>query len=308
MGKDDKIDLLHHPGLLDLLLQGLSVGVWILDRKGNIVHANPEAQKIWAGARYVGVEGYGEYKGWWRGTGKRLQAEDWSAARALKSGETILNEEVEIECFDGTRKIILNSSIPVRGETGEILGVIAVNVDITDRVRLEDRLRAAAEIDELTGLLNRRRFYELMREEVQRATRYQRPLSMVMFDIDRFKQINDTHGHAVGDQVLVYLSRQVRSDVRDTEHLARIGGDEFMLLLPETRLEDAVRTARRIQKMLADRPLEPVGPIACSYGVSEFQPGETLDDLTRRADKALYQAKGAGRGRVMTADGERPTP
>jgi PAS domain-containing protein len=118
------------------VLELLPVGVWITDKDGKIVHGNPASQSIWAGARYVGIDRYGEYKGWWFDTGKRIKPEQWAAARTIKSGETVLNEQVKIECFDGTHKIILNSAIPIYRE-GTIQGAIIVNQDITQHMQYE---------------------------------------------------------------------------------------------------------------------------------------------------------------------------
>lgn len=303
MAENKKNSLMQMPGLLERVLDALPVGVWVIDQDGRIIHGNPEGQRVWAGSRYVGVDQFGVYKGWWRSTGKPVEPEEWAAARAIGKGETSLNEEIEIECFDGTRKIILNSAMPIRNEAGEIIGGLIVNVDITDRIRLEEHLRNAADTDELTQTWNRRHFYELLHDETQRSIRYRRPLSLIMFDIDRFKQINDSYGHAVGDQVLVFVGREIQNEVRVTEYLARVGGDEFMLLLPETGLRDAVNTAERLQGMLADRPIKAVGAISCSFGVCEYMPGETIDDFMRRADEAMYEAKEAGRGRVAAAGG-----
>jgi diguanylate cyclase (GGDEF)-like protein len=301
MAENEKNILMQMPDLLGLVLDALPVGVWIMDSDGCIIYGNPEGQKIWAGSRYVGAEQFDEYKGWWLSTGKRIEPDEWAAARAISKGETSLNEEIEIECFDGTRKVMLNSAMPIRNEAGEIIGGVIVNVDITERIRLEDQLRTAADTDELTQTWNRRHFYELLHAEMQRAERYQRTLSLIMLDVDRFKQINDTHGHAAGDQVLVFISREIQNAVRVTEHLARVGGDEFMLLLPETGLEDAANTARRLHKMLAERPFKLVGHLSCSIGVCEYVPGESIDDFMRRADEAMYEAKEAGRGQVRIA-------
>ncbi len=113
------------------MLENLPVGVWITDATGNIIQGNPAGQSIWAGARYVGVEQYGEYKAWWVDSGKLVTADDWAAARAVRKGETSINEEIEIECFDGTHKIILNSAIPLRDAQQSIMGSIIVNQDIT---------------------------------------------------------------------------------------------------------------------------------------------------------------------------------
>lgn len=297
-------DVFRSGELLEQVLDILPVGVWLMDREGRIVRGNPAGHKIWSGARYVGPERFGEYKGWWRDTGKRIAPEEWAAARVISRGETSLNEEIEIECFDGTHKIILNSALPIRDAAGAVIGGIIVNLDITERVALEEQLQAAVDTDELTRVHSRRRFYELLNEELRRAVRYHRPLSLIMFDVDRFKLINDTHGHMTGDKVLAFLSDAVRSQIRESEHLARFGGDEFMLLLPETRFDDAMRTAERLRASLAAQPYGALGPIGCSFGVCEHVPGEASDDLIRCVDQALYAAKAAGRGVVMA--GTRP--
>lgn len=107
--------VLGSPHLLEQVLEILPVGVWIMDRTGEIVYGNPAGRAIWAGAKYIGVEQFGEYVGWWRHSGKRIEANEWAAARAITSGETSVNEEIEIQCFDGGRKVIHNSALPVQG-------------------------------------------------------------------------------------------------------------------------------------------------------------------------------------------------
>ncbi|HET7599656.1 MAG TPA: PAS domain-containing protein [Gemmatimonadales bacterium] len=147
--------------MLRLVLEALPVGVWIMDSEGRITHGNPAGLRIWAGARYVGPESFGEYKGWWADTGTPIAAEEWAAARAIQKGETSIDEVVDIECFDGTRKTILNSALPIRGPAGEIVGAIIVNQDISDRRRadvernklLRELQRALAEVRTLSGLL-----------------------------------------------------------------------------------------------------------------------------------------------------------
>ena len=126
--------------LFKTVLETLPVGVWITDETGKIFYGNPAGQQIWAGARYVGTDQFGEYKGWWLNTGKPIDAEEWAVARAIKNGEISLNEEIEIECFDGTHKIILNSAIPIRDERERILGAFVVNQDITRRKKAEQVL------------------------------------------------------------------------------------------------------------------------------------------------------------------------
>ena len=129
--------------LLGLVLDALPVGVWVIDRSGRIIFGNPAGKKIWAGAKYVDLDQYGEYVAWSVDTGKRLYAQDWAAARAFSKGETTIDETLEIECFDKTRKVILNSAIPLRDEINEIIGAIVVNQDITDRKTSEEAIRLA---------------------------------------------------------------------------------------------------------------------------------------------------------------------
>jgi signal transduction histidine kinase len=122
--------------LLRSVLEALPIGVWIMDAEGRIVQGNPAGVAVWAGARYVGPQNFGEYRGWWVSTGEPIAPEEWAAARAIRSGETSIDEEIEIECFDGAHKIILNSAVPLYGD-GRITGAIIVNQDITARKHAE---------------------------------------------------------------------------------------------------------------------------------------------------------------------------
>ena len=144
-----------------MVLEALPVGVWIMDQSGRITYGNPAARQIWAGARYVGPELFGEYKGWWPGTDTSIAPDEWAAARAIQKGETSIDEVVEIQCFDGMRKTILNSALPLRGASGSIAGAIIINQDISERRKAEaerDQLirqlqTAMAEVHTLSGLL-----------------------------------------------------------------------------------------------------------------------------------------------------------
>ncbi len=137
--------LLQSEELLRTVLDALPVGVWITDEAGTISQANPAAQSIWRGARYVHLEDYGEYQGWWADTGKPIAPEEWSLARALTHGEVSINEVVDIQCFDGARKTILNSAAPVRNDRNEIVRAIVVNQDITELRKIETALRRSEE-------------------------------------------------------------------------------------------------------------------------------------------------------------------
>ena len=289
----DRLDLLHE------VLAILPVGVWIIDDTGKILYGNPAAQRIWAGARYVGVDQYGEYKAWWVSTGKRIEAEEWAATRAILKGETSVDEEVEIECFDGTRKIILNSAMPLRGKNNDIIGAIIVNHDITERKRFEEQLREMAERDPLTNAHNRRHLYEILEAEIERARRYGTALSVVMFDIDHFKKVNDTYGHLAGDRVLVKIADVVREELRSVDLLARYGGEEFMIVTPDIGRPQAVTLAERLRTLIAAAKFDAVPQVTCSFGVYQFD-NDNMDSFIRHVDDLLYQAKEKGRNCVVS--------
>ena len=127
--------------LVRLVMDVMPVGLFITDREGTITSANQAAQEIWGGARLVGIPRYGEYKGWWADTGKPIEPEDWTAARAIRTGRSFHNEEIEIEAFDGAHKFILNSSIPIRDPREQVIGLVIVNQDITRRKHAEQEIR-----------------------------------------------------------------------------------------------------------------------------------------------------------------------
>jgi diguanylate cyclase (GGDEF)-like protein/PAS domain S-box-containing protein len=190
-------------------------------------------------------------------------------------------------------------AVEVDGEPCFIAGVR----DVSDQKALEERLLELATIDGLTGVYNRRHFYELGATELARAARYQKGLAAAMLDVDHFKALNDEHGHAVGDEALRMLAAVAHRELRRVDILARYGGEEFVVLLPETNLEAAAMVVERLRAAVA---AEPVGgtpaPVhmTVSAGVVAWTAGESLEEMLRRADAALYKAKAAGRDRVVT--------
>ena len=157
--------------------------------------------------------------------------------------------------------------------------------------------------DPLTGIFNRKKFDEEIAREIQRAQRYGHPLSMMIFDIDHFKDVNDNYGHQVGDYVLQELARVAKEHIRQSDLFVRYGGEEFIILLPETMLDGAVQSAQKLRKMIAQAPMEHVMRITCSFGVTLYRPGEEAQQFLKRADDALYEAKNNGRDRVEVLAG-----
>lgn len=160
------------------------------------------------------------------------------------------------------------------------------------------RMRALAHTDALTGLANRRQADAWLRREVQRSQRYGRPFSVLMLDLDRFKRVNDEHGHPAGDFVLVDLGNELERSVRGSDAVARWGGEEFLVLLPETDLDAAVGLAEQLRVKLGKHPLGDGHVLTVSIGVASFRSGDRAEDLVARADAALYAAKRSGRDAV----------
>ncbi len=171
-----------------------------------------------------------------------------------------------------------------------------------DNARLFDKLQVMAITDSLTGIYNRRYFFNTGESEIGRARRYESPLSIIMLDIDHFKLVNDHFGHPIGDQTLIMVTQACSVVLRKVDILCRFGGEEFVVLLPETRLDEAVIAAERIRRSIADQKLTTENgevKVTASIGVAEFETkGETLLNLVDKVDKALYQAKGEGRNCV----------
>lgn len=163
-----------------------------------------------------------------------------------------------------------------------------------------NRLARQALTDPLTDLANRRAFDERLEEETERAHRHTRSLSVVLVDVDHFKTINDRFGHATGDKVLVNLADNVRAEMRTGDLLARIGGDEMAMILPDCRPEKAALVTRRMLASVAGKSMAQRHGVTISAGVAGLTVGQTADDLLRCADQALYRAKGDGRDRVVS--------
>jgi len=176
---------------------------------------------------------------------------------------------------------------------------------IAQRRQMEKRLRELTITDDLTKLYNMRHFYTQLQFEIDRALRYKSSLSLLLMDVDRFKQYNDTYGHLDGDQILIKLGEVIRECLRKSDTAYRYGGDEFIVVLPETRANEAGKVAERIRALF---------PAACSYrvpdgsinttlsaGIVEYHPGEDLSEFVKRADQAMYKAKKQGGNRSLLA-------
>jgi diguanylate cyclase (GGDEF)-like protein len=170
-----------------------------------------------------------------------------------------------------------------------------------ENARLFQQVRQMAITDPLTGMYNRRHFFEAARVEFERARRYQHKLALIMMDVDYFKQVNDRHGHMVGDAVLLAVARLFNEKLREVDLVARYGGEEFVILLPETDTAAAVQVAERLRQALLEPILRQNGlevTVSISFGVADARDAADLETLIHHADEALYSTKATRRGMV----------
>ncbi len=163
-------------------------------------------------------------------------------------------------------------------------------------------LKKQNEEDFLTRLYSRRKITQLLENEVQRSKRYNRIFSIMVIDIDYFKFVNDTHGHLVGDSVLVEFSGLLSSSVRKSDMVGRWGGEEFIIICPETNSADAITVAEKLRHKIRSHEFDVVGKKTASFGITTYRQDDTMDGLVRDADKALYRAKNEGRDMIKVAD------
>ncbi|ADQ13943.1 GGDEF domain-containing protein [Halanaerobium hydrogeniformans] len=172
------------------------------------------------------------------------------------------------------------------------------NEVITDLENKVAKITKISETDDMLGIYNRSKFINILEKEIYRSRRYDNDLSLIMYDIDCFKEINDNYGHQVGDEILIKVTKMIKDQIRKIDSLARYGGDEFMIINPETSLEKSYQLAERLRKEVSKIETEKVASISCSFGVVELEAEDDIDSLLKRADDALYQAKENGRNKV----------
>ena len=218
---------------------------------------------------------------------------------------------IEIEYFkkDGTTILTEVKLALIRDERGATVGIIGCGRDITERKRVEKALRESehkyqelSTIDDLTQLYNSRHFYAQLEREMERSNRYEQPFTIIMLDLDKFKDFNDTYGHIEGDYVLSRIGQVIKLCLRETDSAYRYGGEEFMIILPMTTSEEGIITAKRIQTELNKKAFSPVlGKevyMTMSIGLAQYKPKEEMKAFVNRVDKLMYQAKQNGRDRV----------
>ena len=188
------------------------------------------------------------------------------------------------------------------GPQGELVRMIGTAQEVTQQRLLVAELERRASHDPLTGLYNRRKLLEILSDHQARYERYRVPFSVILFDVDHFKRINDRYGHPCGDRILRDLALRVQGVLRETDELARWGGEEFMILAPHTEPDGAAQLAERVRQVIAGSAPEGI-EVTASLGVTGTAPGMTLQRLEDRADRAMYAAKRNGRDNVQVTEG-----
>ena len=218
----------------------------------------------------------------------------------LRTGQAVIGIEEKETWPDGRENWVLTTKVPLKNHRGQVIGTMGISHDITDRKQAEVRIHHMALHDALTGLPNRGLLEDRLSQAIALATRYQKRVAVFMLDLDRFKNVNDSFGHYVGDRLLESVSTRLRGCVRESDILARLGGDEFVVALPMAGdKKDIERVAKKIQGTLAE-PFEIEGhqlKIGASIGICEHPAdGDNPETLLQIADFAMYEAKKRGRG------------
>lgn len=297
-----------------------------VDLSNIVSKTNPKGIITYVNSKFCEISGYSKSELIGRshnivrhpGMQKEAFKELWDTIKDKKPWQGIIKNMQK----DGTPYVVDSTVIPILDLDGDIVEYIAIRHDITELENTKEQLRTInnlmkskvdelylmtssleqqATIDKLTGIFNRDKFEECFSNKMNDAYRNNKKLSIILFDIDYFKKINDTYGHQLGDMVLQDIATVVANNVKISDVFARWGGEEFVILLPETDLEGAYLFAQKLRKLILEFSFTTVGKITASFGVGELHENENKMTLFEKVDKALYQAKNNGRNRVEKA-------
>lgn len=284
--------------LLSEVLENVSAYIYMKDTQGRYLFANRLLRERYA-APIEEVVGYDDSKFFDADTAARIREDD---LRVLRDGETLEAEETSPNILTGVSQVFMTVKLPLRREDGRIYALCGISTDITERKDIEEHMQHMAQYDALTHLPNRALFEDRLRQALAAAQRNGNRLALMFIDLDKFKPVNDTYGHGVGDLLLKEVALRIQDCLRESDTAARIGGDEFVILLPSIEAEgDAGIVGEKILYAL-NQPFGLAGhtlKISSSIGVAVF-PDHGGDEklLVKSADTAMYHAKKNGRDNV----------
>jgi len=214
--------------------------------------------------------------------------------------------EVLSEPLDGLNPTEISWLVRMHAFMGAVIALAYASSYLKDQLSqqrsMAETMDRLARTDPLTGVANRRELLSELKKETQKSMRYERPLSIILFDLDHFKDVNDAHGHDRGDLVLQEVVRAVEPVLRATDRLGRWGSEEFIVLAPETDVHEAGRLAERLRAKIASHGSGSTPTVTASLGFAQYEIGDTPETLIKRTDQALYKAKALGRNRAENAD------
>ena len=289
----------------DEIAASLTDVFWLLNAaSGRVLYVSPAYEKIWGRSRQAL---YSDSVEWQRAIHQDDRARVIAAIDEAITKASSFDIEFRIVTKGGAQLFIHNRGEPVFNENGQIIRLAGVATDITSRKELETKLREVAETDDLTGLMSRKRFEFEVNRILSGGHAKERPVSMAIIDLDHFKSLNDSHGHSTGDSVLVHFAEVLRHEIRSADIPARIGGDEFCVILEGANIQATQKVMARVLDSFGKHNILKIAKstssdsLTCSIGIAEWNQNESFADLRERADSALYASKKAGRGTIRIA-------
>lgn len=282
---------------LKLILESTSDGILVLDDAGQVIHYNRRFLELWDLRK---ERDSGEFEN--SAFGRMLESVMPAYADVMMKRHQAIDGNTTDLIYLKNGTVLEQNSCALKGGKW-ISGRLWSYKNVTEKTIAEEKLNLLATTDDLTGLWNRRHFIDRAENEISQALRYDRPLSIIQLDIDHFKKINDTHGHAAGDRALKFLASSLKELLRSTDTIGRIGGEEFVLLFPNTGLQTAYAVAEKLRTFFEFNRVDYEGKMlsmTISMGITSLrQENMDIDVLLREADEACYVAKDAGRNRTI---------
>lgn len=290
---------------LKVITDVLGEGVFLVDSDGKILFANPEAIRL-LGYSFNEIEGVRIHEVIYKQQpdGTLYKPDENPLFDAIASGNDYGNDDGVFTCKSGFMmpvSFVCRNILKDNTMDGAVIAFRDITVQKKHLQSLEainELLEKQATTDALTGIFNRMKFNKSLANEIKRAERYNTPFSLIIFDIDHFKQVNDTYGHLAGDNVLKHIAKLVTANLRQIDIFARWGGEEFVIQTPDTPLDGAIRLAEKLRSEIEGYDFSEPKMVTTSFGVATFRNEDNDITLVNRADEALYRAKEGGRNQV----------